>query len=113
MAEPKTRSIFRRKKKLIVFLVLLGVILAITIFVLTSEPEITIDYVAELNELTKPVGFTPEKNAARYYNKASDLFYDMPQEVKKAIYLSQLGVRRINWSTDRHLACLFVECMYP
>ncbi len=65
-------------------------VLKIVLF-LTAMPKITVDYVAEYNEIARPQNVNPDDNAAPYYQKAFDLFYEMPYELRKPY---------INWPTD-------------
>ncbi len=71
----KRKRIFRR-------LLLCAVIAAIAFFVVpvvrvwTGKPTISVDYVAELNKLTKPDNYDPNQNAAPCYEQALAAFIE-------------------------------------
>lgn len=49
-----------------------------------AKPKITVDYVAEYNSITLPTNYDPNDNAAPYYQKAFDAFTQMPRELRDA-----------------------------
>jgi hypothetical protein len=79
-------------KWLLAVVVLLFVLVILKIaLVLTAEPKITVDYVAEYNKITRPANYDPNDNAAEYYQKAFDAFVEMPRE---------FWTSHINWPAD-------------
>ncbi|AQQ08674.1 hypothetical protein L21SP3_00463 [Sedimentisphaera cyanobacteriorum] len=73
----------------IIFLMAL-LILKIILF-LTAKPKITVDYVAEYNRTACPQDYDPNENAAPSYQKAFDMFIDMPSQFRWPLK---------NWPTD-------------
>ena len=71
-------------------LLLALLILKIVLF-LTAKPKITVNYVAEYNQISRPQNYDPNENAAPYYQKAFEAFVDMPDELHKSY---------INWPAD-------------
>jgi len=69
------------RKFKIILLILVVILLAKIIVTLFALPKATIDYVAQYNEITKPIDFTPENNAADYYLKAAGLYKEQPREL--------------------------------
>jgi hypothetical protein len=51
----------------------------------TAKPKVTVDYVAEYNNMARPKNYDPNKNAAEDYQKAFDAFIRMPFQVSAAI----------------------------
>ncbi|MFA5239260.1 MAG: hypothetical protein WC476_06080 [Phycisphaerae bacterium] len=83
-----------KKKKLLIAIGLLLVLLILKIvLLLTAEPKITVDYVAEYNRITCPENYDPNDNAAPYYQKAFDAFVEMPKELQEVPYI-------IGWVAD-------------
>lgn len=85
----------KMKKRLHIFLIVIGIIAAILIvkavLLITAKPKVTVDYVAEYNRITYPENYDPNDNAAPYYQKAYDAFVKMPNELRSPY---------INWPTD-------------
>ena len=52
----------------------------------TAKPNITINYVEKINQLTKPINFDPAQNAAPLYDKAFANFYEMPKALEDSLY---------------------------
>ncbi len=73
----------------------IGLLLALLIMkimlLLIAKPKITVDYVAEYNETSRPQNYVPSENATPYYQKAFDAFVEMPDELRKPY---------VNWPTD-------------
>jgi hypothetical protein len=85
---PKQSSQNRKPNKLspfrialIVFGVLLALLLLKILLFLTAEPTISVDYIAELNRISKPADYDPDNDAAFDYQKAADLFVRMPPDL--------------------------------
>ncbi|HUT30994.1 MAG TPA: hypothetical protein VMX13_14470 [Sedimentisphaerales bacterium] len=85
---PKKNSNEGKKKRLSVpkvALALLGVLLAFLVLritlILTAKPTISVDYIAELNRISKPADYDPNNDAAFDYQKAADLFVRMPPDL--------------------------------
>lgn len=72
---------------LIVVLILIVIMLAFFILrilpLLTAKPAIKVDYIAEYNKITRPVNYTPNENAAPYYQKAFEALMEIPQAIKE------------------------------
>lgn len=79
------------RKLTIVFLILMGLLLAKLITMLLATPKISVDYVAKYNELTKPAGYVPENNAADDCLKAGELYIEPSDELFRAM---------ANWEED-------------
>jgi hypothetical protein len=58
---------------------------------------VTTDYVAKLNQLSKPANYNPEDNAAPYYQKAFDLFVKMPETLYETDMTSLVYPYTVNW----------------
>lgn len=72
----------RYKQFLLVIAGLLLVVFIIkAIFFFTVKPVITVDYVAQLNQLSRPENFNSNENAALYYQKAFNAFIEIPYEL--------------------------------
>ncbi len=76
------------KKKLRYFLIVSAIVLAALIvkavLFFTAEPKVTVDYVAELNRMSRPANYDPNDNAAAYYEKASIVYAETPNRVLRA-----------------------------
>ena len=76
-------------------LAVLGLLLAILIgkiaLFVTARPNITVNYVAEYNRMSRPQDYDPNDNAAPYYQAAFDRFVDMPGELRWP---------QMTWTTD-------------
>ena len=60
----------------------LVVLLLAKIFIFfTAKPKITVDYVAQYNEFSRPQDYDSSENAALYYQKAFNTFIQMPDEL--------------------------------
>lgn len=85
----------KKTSRLRTALILAGLVLALLllklILILTAKPKVTVDYVQELNRITKPQNYDPNQNAAHLYQKAFDSFVDIPAELRKPY---------ITWPTD-------------
>jgi hypothetical protein len=74
--------------KLKLILIILSLVLLTKIIItLVALPTPTIDYVAQYNELTKPVNYSPENNAADDYLKAFDLYVEPSEELHDSILM--------------------------
>ena len=71
------------------------------IFFFTEKPVMTVDYVAQYNQLTRPQNGDPSENAALSYQKAFDAFVEMPDELlpieKQDDFNEQEKVLLKNW----------------
>jgi hypothetical protein len=85
----------KKTSRLRTALILAGLVLALLllklILILTAKPKVTVDYVQELNRITKPQNYDPNKNAVNLYQKAFDSFVEMPAELR---------IPYISWPTD-------------
>jgi len=81
----------RKKWVLAAIGLLLALLILKIVLFLTAKPKITVDYVAEYNRTSRPQDYDPNDNAAPYYQKAFDAFFDMPDELPKPY---------IKWPTD-------------
>jgi hypothetical protein len=86
---PKKTS--RLRTALILACLVLALLLLKLILILTAKPKLTVYYVQDLNRITKPQNYDPNKNAADIYQKAFDAFVEMPTELRKPY---------ITWPTD-------------
>ncbi len=59
-------------------LLILFLVKAIPLFM--GKPVVTVDYLAQYNQLSCPKNYDPAENAAFYYQKAYDAFVEMPEE---------------------------------
>lgn len=89
--QPAKKKTSRLKVVLIILALLFSLLVLKVILLITAKPKITVNYVAELNRISKPDNYDPNKNAAPYYQKAFDTFVEMPVELRKPY---------INWPTD-------------
>lgn len=72
----------RYKQFLLVIAGLLLIVFIIkAIFFFTAKPIISVDYVAQLNQQSRPENCNPNENAALYYQKAFNAFIEMPYEL--------------------------------
>jgi hypothetical protein len=91
MREQKMKSLRSRIIWLLAVVLLFALIILKIHFTLTAKPKITVDYVAEYNRITRPQNYDPNDNAAEFYQKAFDLFIEMPRELRNPYK---------NWPTD-------------
>ncbi len=93
-------------------LVVAGLLLVLfivkAIFFFTAKPIVTVDYVAQFNQTSRPQNYDPNENAALYYQRAFDAFIEMPDELR---YLKQWAdcndMERVsleNWLTSNTTA---------
>jgi hypothetical protein len=80
-----------RKGLLAVVGILLAILIVKIVLFLTTKPRVTTDYVAKLNQLTCPANYDPNENAASSYQKAFDVYIEMPAGLKR---------QYVNWPTD-------------
>lgn len=97
MAENQTK---KKTSWLKAALIIIGLVLALlvvkAVLFFTAKPKIKVNYVAELNRVSKPTDYDPNKNAASYYQKAFDTFVEMPLDVRQPY---------INWPADYNSTC--------
>lgn len=74
-----------RKVKIIIYVVV-GIVVLKLIVAMVSMPKPTVNYVEKYNEITKPIDYDPEQNAVKYYEKASELFHRIPEELRHFTY---------------------------
>ncbi len=82
------------KAKTLVLLisVFLAVLLtARIVLLLSSRPRIAVDYVAQLNELSRPAEYDSDRNAAPFYQLAFDAFVEPPEELPMLDYADRPG----------------------
>lgn len=65
-------------------LLILFLVKAIPLFI--GKPVVTVDYLAQYNQLSCPKNYNPAENAAFYYQKAYDAFVKMPDELSPLKY---------------------------
>lgn len=70
----------RLKVALIIVALLLALLVLKVILILTAKPAISVNYVAELNRVSKPADYDPNQNAASYYEKASAEYVERPEK---------------------------------
>ena len=70
---------------------LLVLVILKILLVLNGKPKVTVNYVAEYNRITRPENYDPNDNAAPYYQKAFDVFVEMPKGLRNPY---------INWPAD-------------
>jgi hypothetical protein len=58
---------------------------------LVAQPTITVDYLAQANEVSKPADYDPNRNAALYYEKIFAQFVALPEPLKD---------KHRSWPTD-------------
>jgi hypothetical protein len=61
---------------------LLILFLVKAVYLLIAKPVITVDYVAQYNQQSRPKPYDPADNAALDYQKAYDAFVEMPDELR-------------------------------
>jgi hypothetical protein len=81
MREQKMKPLRSKIKWLLAVVFLFALIILKIHFTLTAKPKITVDYVAEYNRITLPANYDPNDNAAPFYQKAFDVFIQMPREL--------------------------------
>lgn len=97
--EQPSESVQKQSKKRISFfsriLIILVVILAYLVLKVTliiiPYPTISVDYMEEYSKITRPDNYEPNENAALYYKKASEVFWDLPHVGEQGMYI---------WSSD-------------
>lgn len=89
-----------------VTLIVVGLVLilflvkAVPLFI--GKPVITVDYLAQYNQLSCPENYNPAENAAFYYQKAYDAFVEMPDELSflKSRYWEDVNELEISMLKD-------------
>jgi len=69
---------------LIVGMIVLAVLIVKAVLFFTAEPKVTVNYVAELNRMSRSADYDPNDNAAAYYEKASFAYVETPERVLQA-----------------------------
>jgi len=85
-ARPKKRKLSPAKIVLVVLAVLLSLLVLKVVLILTAEPTISLDYVAEWNRIAKPPNYDPNQNALFDYQKAVSYLVPADQIGVKANY---------------------------
>ena len=99
--ETKQNKRFRPVRILLYIIVLCIVIgLVKTFLIPPPKPNIAINYVEKLNQLTKPQNYNPADNAAPLYEQAFKEFKKMPEELKDIISQWVWSHRKMVWSGD-------------
>jgi hypothetical protein len=95
-------------------LILLFILKVVLVF--TAKPTIKVDYVAELNRISKPADYDPNDNAAPFYEKAFELAVEMPPDINTAdlrIWPENLDEDKrtqiIDWLNSNTQALQYVE----
>ena len=92
----KTKRKFRPIRVTFYLLALCVVIVIVKFFfIYTAEPNIAVNYVEKLNQLTKPDNYDPAQNAAPLYEKAFKAFIEMPADLEDV--LNQWGGPNRKW----------------
>ena len=87
--------------KLKLTVIILSILLLTKIIItLVALPKPTIDYVAQYNELSKPVSYSPEDNAADDYLKAIDLYVEPSEELHDSILMVKWYEKKTPFQTD-------------
>ncbi|MHC4648051.1 MAG: hypothetical protein ACYTBJ_21535 [Planctomycetota bacterium] len=112
---PEKKKTSRFRVALIIFGLVLAALVLKVVLILTAKPTISVDYVAELNRLSKPADYDPNQNAAPDYQKALDVLADMPDEIRWAsanwpgdMNEVQLSILR-KWLADNDEALLYFK----
>jgi len=79
------------KIALIIVSLLLALLVLKAVLMITAKPTISFDYVAELNQISKPTNYDPSENAALDYQKAINSLVEEPQQIVST---------SINWPSD-------------
>jgi hypothetical protein len=64
------------------FGIIIGLFIIYLIWFLSGKPNITTDYLAELNQMVRPADVNDSQNAAVYYNQAAEKIKNMPEGLK-------------------------------
>jgi len=78
------------KIALIIVALLLALLVVKIILLITAKPTISVNYVAELNHISKPADYDPNENAAPCYRKASTEYMESPK-LFRALYPYPFG----------------------
>jgi len=96
MAEKQpSESVQKQSKKrisffsriLIILIVILAYFLIKILLLMTAAPTVSVDYLEEYSKITRPDNYDPNENAAFYYKKASEVFWDLPAASEFEIYI--------------------------
>jgi hypothetical protein len=78
----------KKTSRLKTTLILVGLVLALLILkvvlILTAKPKITVSYLDELNRISKPDDYDPNKNALKDYGRAVAEYVEMPKSLSSA-----------------------------
>jgi len=74
----------------IIFALLLALLVLKVVLILTGKPTIKVNYVAELNRISKPANYDPNQNAAPCYRRASTEYVESPK-LFRALYPYPFG----------------------
>jgi len=80
----------KKQKRRIFKLAIASIIVALVVVIsggqiiplLTADPVISVDYLSQYNQVSKPAGYDPNENAAPYYEKAIETYKEMPEVIE-------------------------------
>lgn len=80
----------KKQKRRIFKLTIAAIIVALVVVIsggqiiplLTADPVISVDYLSQYNQVSKPAGYDPNENAAPYYEKALETYKEMPEVIE-------------------------------
>ncbi len=88
------------RKKTRTFLIVIGIIAVIlvvkAILFFTAKPRMEVDYPAEINALSKPSDYDPNKDGFRYLTEASELYTKTPLGLDKNLWPHEMNDAEIS-----------------
>jgi hypothetical protein len=100
MDERKSKPGSVRKKVFRIIMAVLVVLAVKIIVTILSQPKASTDYVAKINELTKPANYDPKDDASPYYQKALILLVEKPSELYQKNAMSTMALYNICWPDE-------------
>jgi len=76
--KPAKKKTSPLKIALIILVLLIALIILKFILIIIASPTISVDYLAKYSEITRPANYDPNENAAPYYERAFEVFWDLP-----------------------------------
>ncbi|MHC4625058.1 MAG: hypothetical protein ACYS4W_14280 [Planctomycetota bacterium] len=80
-AKPRRKRLTLARIVLLVVGLPLGLLLLKVVLILKGRPTISVDYIAELNRISKAADYDPNNDAAFDYQKAAEVFTRMPPDL--------------------------------
>jgi len=84
--QSKKRISFFSRILIILIVILAYLVLKVTLIII-PYPTISVDYMEEYSKVTRPDNYDPNENAALYYKKASEIFWDLPHVGEQQMYI--------------------------